>query len=102
VIGLWDPTARALRYTSGEHTVQTAGDQMIGGRAFTTQRPIFAADAEREDPSHAEVYRQAGARAVLAAPITAGERRLGVLVVYAPRAPIFADDDLELVQFLAN
>src|SRR5581483_6754648 len=49
VIGLWDPTARALRYTSGEHTVQTAGDQMIGGRAFTTQRPIFDVDGRRPD-----------------------------------------------------
>jgi signal transduction histidine kinase len=39
---------------------------------------------------------------VLAAPISAGEKRLGVLVVYAPRAPIFADDDLALMQLLAD
>jgi signal transduction histidine kinase len=39
---------------------------------------------------------------VLAAPITAGERRLGVLVAYAARAPIFADDDLALIQLLAD
>ena len=39
---------------------------------------------------------------MLAAPITAGTQRLGVLTVYAPRPPIFADDDLRLVQLLAG
>ena len=76
--------------------------QMIAGRAFASQRPIFSANAPRDDPDHAAVYRRAGAVAVLAAPITAGEQRLGVLCVYAPRAPIFAEDDLLLVQLLAD
>jgi light-regulated signal transduction histidine kinase (bacteriophytochrome) len=43
--------------------------------------------------------------AAQAAPITAGadnQKRLGVLTVYAPRAPLFADDGLELVQLLAH
>jgi signal transduction histidine kinase len=40
--------------------------------------------------------------AVLAAPITAGDKRLGALVVYSPRAPVFAEDDLALVQLLAD
>jgi signal transduction histidine kinase len=39
---------------------------------------------------------------VLAVPITAGDKRLGVLSVYAVRAPIFAEDDLRLVQLLAD
>ena len=43
-----------------------------------------------------------GARAILSAPINAGQTRLGVLVVYAPRAPVFANSDLELVQLLAD
>jgi signal transduction histidine kinase len=41
-------------------------------------------------------------RAVLAAPITAGGRRLGLLTVWSPRAPVFAESDLELVQLLAR
>jgi signal transduction histidine kinase len=39
---------------------------------------------------------------MLAAPITAGEKRLGVMAVYAPRAPMFAEEDLDLVQLLAD
>ncbi|MBI3977771.1 MAG: GAF domain-containing protein [Chloroflexi bacterium] len=45
---------------------------------------------------------QLGGSAVLAAPIIAGERKIGVLVVYAQRAPIFAREDQDLVQLLAD
>src|SRR5207237_4693110 len=43
-----------------------------------------------------------GTASLVAAPITAGEQRLGVLVVYAPRTPVFAEEDLALVQLLAD
>jgi PAS domain S-box-containing protein len=59
-------------------------------------------NASRTDAAHAEAYRSAGARAVLAVPITVGETRLGVLAAYGPRASVFAEDDLELAQILAN
>ncbi len=39
---------------------------------------------------------------MIAAPITAGERRLGVLVLFAERPPIFAVSDRELSQLLAD
>jgi two-component system OmpR family sensor kinase len=39
---------------------------------------------------------------VLAAPITASGQRLGVLTVYGPRVSIFADDDLVLLQLMAD
>lgn len=103
-VGLWQEAAGLLRFTNvstGEPWDLPSG-QMIGGRAFAEQRAIFSADARRDDPAHAAVYEEYGAVAVLAAPITAGERRLGVLVVFAPRAPIFATDDLVLVQLLAD
>jgi signal transduction histidine kinase len=125
-IGLWDPDAGVLlcRYTpspsaerflgEGEPAGGTAGfaqrgdvfelqsGHMIAGQAFARQRPIFSTNAERDDPANAEAYRAFGSTAVLAAPITAGTKPLGVLVVYAPRAPIFGDDDLVLVQLLAD
>src|SRR4029079_16103396 len=71
-------------------------------RAFRTQQPAFSANVPREHPDYAELSRKWRLTAVLAAPISAGEKRLGVLVVYAPRAPIFADDDLSLLQLLAD
>jgi signal transduction histidine kinase len=106
-IGLWDPLHEVLRFAvtsrplSGESVALTPGVG-IAGQAFAEQRAIFSADAAADDPAHAELYESSGARAILAAPITAGDQRLGVLAVYAPRAPIFADEDLMLVRLLAD
>jgi len=74
----------------------------IAGRTFLEQRAQLVLDVERADPGNEPLYRAYHARAALAAPITAGEERLGVLVIYAPRAPFFANSDLELLQLLAD
>src|SRR3712207_4077219 len=76
-------------------------DAFIGGRAFVTQQRLVSSDAARSDPENAEAYGTT-ARAVIAVPVTAEQRRLGVLVAYSDRAPIFVDDDLWLVQLLAD
>jgi signal transduction histidine kinase len=39
---------------------------------------------------------------VIAAPISADDRRIGALAVYADRAPIFVEDDLWLIELLAD
>ncbi len=101
-VGLWDEAGGVLRYAAEHESITYPDDRLIGGRAFTAQRPIFTEDAARDDPEGAAIYRDRNVTAVLAAPITAGEKRLGVLLVYAPRAPIFADEDLRLVQLLAD
>lgn len=119
-VGLWNPHTRHLRYfnkladpapvlTSGyaglewhENTWDVAPESLAAGQAFLQQQPVFIPDALRADPEHADLYRAAGAGAVLAAPITAGTERLGLLIVWAPRAPIFGDSDLQLVQLLAD
>lgn len=101
-IGLWDEASGKLFYTGPNGPAPYDPDIMIGGRAFTTQEAIFSTDAARDDPEHADLYRSSGAVAILAAPITAGGKRLGVLSVFAPRAPIFAEEDLRLVQLLAD
>ena len=74
----------------------------IAGRAFLEQRALLITDVQRADPARAVLARAYGARAALAAPISAGGKRLGVLVVFAPQAPVFANSDLELVQLLAD
>lgn len=74
----------------------------ISGHTFLDQRARLIVDVERADPANAALYQRYGARSALAAPITAGETRLGVLVIYAPRAPFFANSDLELLQLLAD
>ena len=75
---------------------------MLAGRAFERQELVFAADVLKEDPAYAPYYAAAGSQAVMAAPISARQRRLGVLVAYAHRAPMFAQSDLEILQLLAN
>lgn len=100
-IGLWDEATGTLGY-SGAGPNAFSPDELIGGRAFTTQRPIFSANAPRDDPQHADLYRANNATTILSAPITAGRQRLGVLSVFAPRAPLFAEEDLHLLQLLAD
>jgi signal transduction histidine kinase len=56
----------------------------------------------RENPDDAAMYRRFGVNSVLAVPIIAGSQPLGVLSIYATRAPIFAEDDLKLAQLLAD
>lgn len=102
-IGLWDEERGVLRFARGANQVDIKPSQdSIAGRAFISQRPAFTANIEVDIPSAAPLALRNDARALLAAPITAGNRRLGVLVAYAPRAPIFADEDLELVKLLAD
>src|SRR5438034_11079541 len=47
-------------------------------------------------------FTRTAAGAILAAPITGRGRRIGVLAVRGRRAPLFASDDLDLVQLLAE
>ena len=102
-IGLADPQRHTLRYVqaSGEW-VEYPDDQFIAGRAFTQGRRLVALDARRDDPAEADAYQAADALTVIAAPISTDGRRLGVLTVYASRAPIFVEDDLWLLELLAD
>jgi len=102
-VGLFDRHRNKLQYheRSGA-TFETEPDALIGGKVFTEGRPFFTADARRTDPANAQLYDQRNATAVIGAPIASDGRPLGVLLVYARRAPIFAEDDLSLVQLLAD
>ncbi|HEV8229501.1 MAG TPA: ATP-binding protein, partial [Candidatus Limnocylindria bacterium] len=103
-IGLWQEDAHILRFwdkTTNEPQEIESG-QHFAGRAFELQRPVFSVDPLRDNPEGAAGYRANGVGAVLATPITAGERRLGVLTLYAQRPPIFAVSDIELAALLAD
>jgi signal transduction histidine kinase len=102
-IGIADPDRPVLRYigTDGEWA-EFPNDMFIAGRSFTAQRRLVATDARRDDPEHADEYARAGASTVIAAPVTVDGRRIGVLTVYAARAPIFVEDDLWLLELLAD
>lgn len=102
-LGLADSEETTMRYVRGDGTfLEVPAETFIGGRAFVARQRLMVKDAARSDPEHAEVYASAHANVVIAVPVTAEERRLGVLTVYGDRAPIFVEDDLWLVQLLAD
>jgi signal transduction histidine kinase len=123
-IGLWNPVSHRLTFFYNPPTHAKGASDLppdtgtfslhdnmwdvdptnhpISGRVFLEQRPRLFMDIERVDPLNRALYRAYDARSALVAPITAGDQHLGVLLIYAPRAPIFANSDLELVQLLAD
>ncbi len=102
-IGLWDEAAQRLRFTiDGQEFERAADDESPASDVYRSQRPLFVPDVLRAYPTRAASSRVLGARAVLAAPITADNRRRGVLIIYTPHPPIFAEDDLGLIQLLAD
>jgi signal transduction histidine kinase len=102
-IGVWQDDTSKLRFWQDDGAVvDVEPGTHFSGRAFELQRPIFSANPIRDNPDGAADYRSRGIGAVLATPITAGERRLGVLTFSAARAPIFAVSDIELGGLLAD
>ena len=102
-IGLADEERRTLRYALADGGWgEFPDDVYIAGRAFSHQRRLVVHNAPEADPEHAVAYQEAGAHTVIAAPISTDDRRIGVLTVYAERAPIFVEDDLWLLELLAS
>jgi signal transduction histidine kinase len=102
-LGIWDAERDRLVYVDeNDLRYELPADVGIGGRVFVEQRAIFADNLAAQDPDRAEMYRAYGVDTLLAAPVSVGEKRIGVLATYAANAPIFADDDLRLVQLLAD
>ena len=102
-IGLWHDETSNLRFWEDDGTtVDLEPGKHFAGRAFELQRPIFSTNPVRDNPDGATDYRARDVGAVLAAPITAGERRLGVLTLTAARPPIFAISDIELASLIAD
>jgi len=102
-IGVAVPDRPVLRYIARDGSrIEHPSDAFIAGRAFTEQRRIFARDAGADDPDHAEVYERSEASTVISSPITLEGRRLGVISIYAQRASFFVEDDLWLLELLAD
>ena len=104
-IGLYDPNARALVFDNRHGALPPSvpeGSRFLAARVFAAQEAAFFPDAARAHPEQAGAYRAASVGAVLVAPITAGERRIGILEAFAEQQPVFSSDDLALAQLLAD
>ena len=102
-IGLWDAAQQQLHFTvNGELVKRDLDEDSPASQAFRLQQMLFVTDVIKAYPARVQSSHVYEAKAMLAAPITAAERRLGVLTVYSPYTSIFAEDDLALVQLLAD
>jgi signal transduction histidine kinase/ActR/RegA family two-component response regulator len=86
-------SARIAMIDQQSHTLSIADDDELLESA-----EIMAVVFESQTPR----FVRTAAGATLAAPITGRGRRIGVLAVIGRRAPLFASDDLDLVQLLAE
>jgi signal transduction histidine kinase len=102
-LGLWQPELAVLRFwrTTGA-PIDRRLDESLAAQAFIEQRAQRTSDGAASTRRLPAEHRQAGPRYVLTAPITVGERRLGVVAVVVARRSAFFDDDLSQLQLLAD
>jgi signal transduction histidine kinase len=102
-LGIWRPETEVLRFwrTRGE-PIDRRLDESLASEAFIAQRAVATTEdaaGERQLPAE---YRRSRPSHVLAAPVTVGGRRIGVIAIIAARRSTFFDDDLALLQLLAD
>lgn len=101
-VGIANADGTVLRYVDAGEWIEFPADAFIAGRAFQQQRRVVAIDAATTDPDNADTYAASNAQTVISAPITTDDRRIGVLSIFAERAPVFIEDDLWLLELLAD
>ena len=118
-VGLWNEDMRVLEYNAThistvpdvpvdpsfrieDGLLRTPSDALVAGKAFSEQRPLYVEKVEEIDTEHAGLYKALGVKAVIAAPMTLGTERFGVLGVFAPRPRLFGEESLARVQGLAR
>ena len=102
-LGIWQPEVEVLRFWRGTGTpIDRRLDESLAARAFIEQRALRTSDSEASSRRLPAEHRRSGLSFVLTAPMTVGERRLGVVAVVVARRSTFVDDDLALLQLLAD
>ncbi len=81
---------------------QLSLDAGIAGKVWRSRRPVTVRRLDDLSPSEARLAGHFGAGALLVAPITVGDQAWGLLFVFLLRAPLFDQDDLELLSLLAE
>jgi signal transduction histidine kinase len=102
-VGIWQPELEVLRFWRVVGPpVDRRLDESLAAQAFIDQRAIRTSDKAASTRRLPAEHRRSGLRYVLTAPITVGERRLGVVAIVVARRSTFYDDDLALLQLLAD
>ncbi len=82
--------------------VRLAVQASLSGRCLLQGEVLYCQDAEADPRVDLEATRRVGARSMLCVPLTHGERAIGVLKVYDPRADAFDDDDVTTLRLLSR
>ena len=77
-------------------------ESTIGGLAMKSGRAVVSLDPLREGPAQADTFRRRGVKIVVAAPIQLGGEMMGALTARSSHPSLFAGDDLETCQILAD
>ncbi len=98
--------SRVQRWRTTVEAASTEGRGMIGS-AIAENRVLFTGDYPVEQSfSHSErgdrLAAELGIRSLVAAPLTDGDRAIGVLAVYSGREDAFAERDVALARALAD
>lgn len=103
-LGLWREETQSLVFYLSDQSISLDPTQTQGviSRVWNSQKTFFAERNLQHDDSITLLAPQVPVAAALVAPIAVDQLRLGILVIFAAHVPLFADDDLALVQLLAD
>jgi signal transduction histidine kinase len=102
-LGIWQPERNVLRFWRNQgKPIDRALDESLAAQAFTEQRAMVTTEDLARGKRLPAGYEHSGPQYVLAAPITVGSRRLGVVAILVKKRSAFFDDDLSLLQLLAD
>ncbi|HJW49672.1 MAG TPA: ATP-binding protein [Candidatus Limnocylindria bacterium] len=102
-LGIWQPETEVLRFwrTHGE-PIDRRLDESLTSEAFVEQRATATTEDAAGKKQLPPEYRTSGPSYVLAAPVSVGQRHLGVVAILVAKRSTFFDDDLALLQLLAD
>ncbi|MGE3961199.1 MAG: ATP-binding protein [Dehalococcoidia bacterium] len=100
-VALWDEERGHLYSPTlgGTHPDIVNPYSTVPLRAYREQVSVFTEDAGADDPENARLY---GGMVMLAVPMTLDGERFGVLTAYGGLPPFIHDDDLGLLEVMAN
>jgi PAS domain S-box-containing protein len=103
-VGLFDAGRNTLSFLAPDNSrFDIPVDQTtVAGRVLLEQRPVAWNEVATDHPFVASFYKKHAIKAMLFAPMTVGERPLGVLACYAVGHLIFSEEDLDLLDHVAK
>ena len=101
-IAFWRPDEQAV--LSGAQRLEDipSPSTSITNRVYEAQRALYVEDVQAFDPANAEMYRRWDTRTILAAPVSIGERRFGVLALFGPSPRGMSPEDLPALEAVAH